>query len=341
MPRSFTRRAILLNTAISALLVSRRSEAATAVRFTFDRPFDGTMAPFFSAAAQGLFRAEGLTVTLDSAAGSPDIIARVASGTSELGLADLNALLRFRDDDAAPPVKAVFIVFDRAPYALIARRSRGIRTLADVEGKTLGVADSDLSYRFWPGLAHLNRIDPARVRIEKIGAAVREPILSAGQVDAITGFSYLSALNLRDRGIPANDLAVLRFADYGCTAYGQAVIVNPAFAERQADAVRGFLRALIAGIRLAHADPARTIDDVVVQIDGASRDLELERLRLVLDDNIVTDDVRARGLGTIDAARFDAARDTLAVGFKFRRPLSVSDVFDDTWLPPADARRIN
>ncbi|MFG3757059.1 hypothetical protein, partial [Klebsiella pneumoniae] len=124
-------------------------------------------------------------------------------------------------------------------------------------------------------------------------------------------------------------------------AYGQAVIVNPAFAERHADAVRGFLRALIAGIRLTYDNPAQTIDDVIAQIDGASRDLELERLRLVLNDNIVTDEVRSHGLGTIDAARFNAARDALAAGFKFRKTLRVSDVVDDTLLPPADARRIN
>ncbi|MES6380839.1 four-carbon acid sugar kinase family protein, partial [Cutibacterium acnes] len=41
-----------------------------------------------------------------------------------------------------------------------------------------------------------------------ISAAVREPMLSAGQVDAVTGFSYLSAINLRDRGVPADDLAL-------------------------------------------------------------------------------------------------------------------------------------
>lgn len=340
MSRPITRRAALLAAAIAALAAGGRSIAATPVRLTFDRPFDGTMAPFFIAAARGLFRAEGVTPTLDSAAGSPDAIARVAAGTSEMAVADINALLRFRDDDAAPAVKAVFVVFDRAPYALIARRSRGIHILADVEGKTVGVADSDLSYRFWPGLARLNRIDTARVRIEKISAAVREPILSAGQVDAITGFSYLSALNLRDRGIPATDLAVLRFADYGCEAYGQAVIVNPAFAREQPDAVRGVLRALVAGIRIALADPAQAIDDTMPQINAASRDLELERLRLVLHDNIVTDDVRAHGLGGLDATRFNSARDTLAAGFKFRKTLTVADIFDDTLLPPRDARQI-
>ena len=45
-------------------------------------------------------------------------------------------------------------------------------------------------------------------------------MLSAGQVDAVSGFSYLAGINLRDRGVPADDLTVLRYADYGCEAYG-------------------------------------------------------------------------------------------------------------------------
>ena len=90
-----------------------------------------------------------------------------------------------------------------------------------------------------------------------ISAAVREPMLSAGQIDAVTGFSYLVAINLRDRGVPADDLAVLRFADYGCEAYGFALIVNPAFAAAKPEAVKAFVRAVIGGLHLAIKDPDR------------------------------------------------------------------------------------
>src|SRR4029453_8815940 len=124
-------------------------------------------------------------------------------------------------------------------------------------------------------LAHQNGIKLANVKLNKISPAVREPILSAGQIDAVTGFSYLAGVNLRDRGIPADDLAVLRFADYGCEAYGFALIVNPAFAARKPEAVKGFLRAVIAGTRLAIEDPARAVDDVLTVMEGGSRDLEL------------------------------------------------------------------
>ena len=239
----------------------------TAIQFTLDRPLDASDAPFVLASSRGLFRAEGLAVATKIASGPADAIARVASGSSDLALVDINVLIRFRDKADAAPVKAVFVLFNKAPYAIIARKSRGIRALSDIEGKTLGVAEGDFSIWFWPALAHQNGIKLASVKLNKISPAVREPILSAGQVDAVTGFSYLAGVNLKDRGIPADDLAVLRFADYGCEAYGFALIVNPAFAARKPEAVKGFLRAVIAGTRLAIEDPARAVDDVLTQME--------------------------------------------------------------------------
>ncbi|MFX8063369.1 ABC transporter substrate-binding protein, partial [Acinetobacter baumannii] len=86
-------------------------------------------------------------------------------------------------------VKAVFVLFNKAPYALIARKSRGINGLSDIEGKTIGVAEGDLSIRLWPAVARHNHLKPDSVKLSRVGAAVREPILSAGQVDAVSGFS--------------------------------------------------------------------------------------------------------------------------------------------------------
>jgi len=173
--------------------------------------------------------------------------------------ADLNALIRYRDKDGAAPVKAVFVLHDKAAYAIVARRSRGIVTMADLKGKVLGLVEGDIGATLWPVLARLNGIDAGTVRTERVSAAVREPLLSAGQVDAVTGLSFLSPINLRDRGVPANDLAVLRFADFGIAVYGQALIVNPKFAADRPEAVKAFLRATVAGIRLAASDPARAV----------------------------------------------------------------------------------
>ena len=312
-----------------------------AIQFSLDRPIDAGAAPFLLASAGGLFGSEGLAVSINIASGSRDAIARVADGSSDLALADINEVIRFRGKSDAPPVKAVFVLFNQSPYAIIARRSRGVHVLSDLEGKTLGVAEGDLSIRLWPALARRNGIKEAGIKQSKIGAALREPMLSAAQVDAVTGFSYLSAVNLRDRGVPANDLAVLRFADHGGEAYGFAVIANPAFAANKPAAVKGFLRAVIAGTHLAIKQTGRAADAVVSRMDGGSRDLELERLRVVISENILTDEVKRNGIGSIDPARLERSIDQIAEDFKFGKRPSAADIFDDAFLPPLNGRLIN
>lgn len=313
--------------------------APTPIRFTLDRPVDGATAPFIVATTKGYFRSEALSVTTDVAKGTTDAIARVAHGASDIALADINALIRFRDTPNAPAVKAVFILANSAPYAIIARKSRGIATLSDMAEKTLGVATDDLSIRLWPALADRNGIAAANVKQQAIGAAVREPMLSAGQVDAVTGFSYLSAVNLRNRGIPADDLTVLRFADYGCPAYGAALIVNPKFAAEQPEAVRAFLRATVKGLRQTIKNPGAAIDAVMAQMNGGERPLELERLRIALRDNILTNDVRRNGFGSAEATRLNQSITALAHDRKFREKPLASDIFDPSFLPPATERQ--
>jgi NitT/TauT family transport system substrate-binding protein len=342
-PTVSIRPAILSLTALLCVIClgSSSAQASTALRFSLDRAIDGAAAPFTLASARNLFRTEDLVVTIDSASGSDDAIARVVSGASDIALADINALIRYRDKENATQIKAVFVLYNRAPYAMVARKSRGIKSMTDLEGKTIGLVEGDLATRLWPAIAHRNNIDLGKVKAEKINAAVREPMLSAGQVDAVTGFSFLSAINLRDRGVPANDLTVLRFFDFGCEVYGHALIVNPAFAAKNPEAVKAFVRATVSGVRLAIKDPAHAIDAVMAQMNNGSRETELERLQASIHDNIITDEVKQNGLGGIETPRFDAAIEQIAEGYEFRKRPTAADIFDEGFLPPADQRKIN
>src|SRR6202140_681071 len=288
-----------------------------AIQLSFDRPIDASAAPFVLASSRGLFGSEGLAVTPHVANGWPDAIARVAAGDSDFALVDINVLIRFRDKSGAPPVKAVFVLFNKAPYAIIARKSRGIHALSDIEGKTLGVAEGDFSIWFWPALAHQNGIKIASVKQAKFSPAVREPMLSAGQVDAVNGFSYLAGVNLRDRGVPADDLAVFRYADCGWQAYGVALILNPGIPAPRPEAVKGFLRAVIAGTHLAIKEPGRAVDEVLSRMEGGSKDLELDRLRSVISNNILTGEVKRNGIGGIDPAPPPRAVTQLPAGVQF------------------------
>jgi NitT/TauT family transport system substrate-binding protein len=146
---------------------------------------------------------------------------------------------------------------------------------------------------------------------------------------------------LRDRGVPADDLAVLRFADYGCEAYGFAVIANPEFAAKRPEAVKGFVRAVIAGTNLTIRDEGHAVDQVLTRMEEGSRELELERLHAVVRDNILTDEVNRNGLGGIDPARLEHAINQVGEGFHFEKHPTAADIFDDRFLPPRADRLIN
>jgi NitT/TauT family transport system substrate-binding protein len=76
-------------------------------------------------------------------------------------------------------------------------------------------------------------------------------------------------------------------------------------------------------------------------MDGGQHDLELERLRTVIADNISTSEVRRNGIGGIDPARFERAVDQIGEDFRFDKKPSPADIFDDNFLPPVGGRQIN
>ena len=256
-----------------------RPAAETNIKFSLDFKFEGPSAPFLVPLDKGYYKAEGLNVTIDSAAGSLEPINRVASGTYDMGFGDINSLIKFRDANPTVPLKAVFMVYNKPPFAIIGRKSRGVTKPKDLEGKKLGAPAPDGAYAQWPIFVQANDIDASKVTIENVGFPVREPMLAAGQVDAITGFSFSSFINLKDKGVPVDDIVVMLMADYGVNLYGNAIIVNPKFAAEHPDAVKGFLRAFLKGLKDTVKSPSTAVDSVLKRNDIAKKPTELERLQ--------------------------------------------------------------
>jgi NitT/TauT family transport system substrate-binding protein len=313
----------------------------TAIRFTLDRRIDGPAAPFFLAIEKGYFQAEGLNVTIDAATGSPESLNRLATGGYHMGVADLNSLIQLRDGVPDTPIKAVFVIFDKPPSAIIARKSRGIATPKDLEGKRLAVPAADDTFAQWPVFAKVNGIDTDRVKMENVGLPVREPMLAAGEVDAIIGCSFGSYIDLKERGVPPGDLAVLAMADYGVDLYGDAIMVNTGFAAEKPQAVRSFLRAYLKALKDTVRDPARAVEAVLHRSDAAGRTVELERLRMAIGDNVITPAVKAAGYGGVEPERFGAAIDQLALTYRFRAREKATEAFDPSFLPPAAYRKVS
>lgn len=326
---------------IAAATAINAAGAQTPIKFSLDFKYEGPAAPFLVGIDKGYYQAEGLNVTIDSAAGALEPITRVASGAYDMGFGDINSLIKFRDQNPGAPIKAVFMVYNRPPFSIVTRKSRGVAIPKDLEGKKLGAPLADGAFAQWKIFVQANRIDASKVAIENVGIPIREPMLAAGQIDAITGSSFSSFVNLKDRGVPIDDVVVLLMADYGVDLYGNAIIANPKFAAAHPDAVKGFLRAFLKSLKSTAKDPSTAVDSVIKRSDSARKDVELERLNMALRDNILTPEARADGLGGVDVARFDKAIDQIALTYEFKTRPKSADIFDPSLLPPAADRTMD
>jgi NitT/TauT family transport system substrate-binding protein len=128
-------------------------------------------------------------------------------------------------------------------------------------------------------------------------------------------------------------------SDYGVELYGNVVMVSPKFAAEKPEAVRGLLRAITKGVRDTVADPELGGKLVIQRNDVAKLEVEVERLKMTIAQNVMTPAVKADGFGGIDKARWERALDQIGLTFTFKDKAKAGAAFDDSYLPPVAERK--
>ncbi|MGZ3284351.1 MAG: ABC transporter substrate-binding protein, partial [Xanthobacteraceae bacterium] len=132
-----------------ALPVAAQAQSPVKVGVVLNFAADGGAAGFYHALERGYFRDLGLDVAIEPSKGSADAITRTASHASDIGIGDISTLVEFasRRPEMAP--RAVFILHNRSPQAVISLRSSGITKLTDLHGRILGQGPADAPSRMF------------------------------------------------------------------------------------------------------------------------------------------------------------------------------------------------
>ncbi|MDH1255312.1 ABC transporter substrate-binding protein [Comamonas thiooxydans] len=308
--------------------------AATPIKFQLDWRFEGPAALFLQPVAKGYFQAAGLNVTVDAGSGSGGAIQRVASGSYDMGFADLAALMEFHANN--PEVKdkpvAVMMVYNNTPASVMALKKSAIAKPADLTGKKLGAPVFDAGRRGFPLFAKANKVGD--VQWTTMDPPLRETMLVRGDIDAITGFTFTSLLNLEARGVKAADVAVMPFADNGVKLYGNAIIASAKLVRENPEAVRAFLKAFSKGAKEVMANPGAAIAYVKERDGIVNTALETRRLQLAIDTVINTADARGEGFGQVSSTRMALMASQISDVYATKTRVNPETLWNGRFLPP-------
>ncbi|HYW58762.1 MAG TPA: ABC transporter substrate-binding protein [Polaromonas sp.] len=326
--------AALAVTAATALATSAQAQN-TPIKFQLDWRFEGPAALFLTPAAKGYFKDAKLDVTIDAGNGSGGTVTRVASGSYDMGFADLAALMEFHANNPDAPNKpiAVMMVYNNTPASVMALKKAGIKTVADLSGKKFGAPVFDAGRRAFPIFAKANNI--TGVQWTAMDPPLRETMLARGDVDAITGFTFTSLLNLEVRGVKAEDVVVLPYADHGVKLYGNVIIASPKMIKENPAAIKAFLLAFTKGVKDVIAKPAAAIDDVKARDGIINVALETRRLQLAMDTVVNSPDARAEGFGQVKGPRLSLMASQVSDAFATKTRVNADSVWNGSFLPNA------
>ncbi len=307
----------------------------TPIKFQLDWRFEGPSALFLTPLAKGYFKDAGLAVTVDAGSGSGGAVTRVASGSYDMGFADLAALMEFHANNPDAPNKpvAVMMVYNDTPASVMALKKSGIRQPSDLSGKKLGAPVFDAGRRAFAIFAKANNINA--VQWTSMDPPLRETLLVRGDIDAITGFTFTSLLNLEARGVKASDVVVLPYPAWGVKLYGNSIIASPKLLKENPAAVKAFLSAFSKGVRDVVANPAAAIADVQARDGIINVALETRRLQLAIDTVINSANARAEGFGQVNGPRLSLMASQVSDAFNTKTRVDPQAVWNGSFLPSA------
>ena len=253
---------------------------------------------YYVAKTKGWYAEQGIELTINP--GGPNIIGEnlVAAGSDTFGHGGGAAsLLQAREKGLA--IVGIGMLFQETPYRLVALERSGIKTFADVRGKTISSWFTGPQFMV-QALLKANGIDLKDVKLEA-QANTMVPFIE-GKVDVAMVTVFNEALALKRRGItPA---VTFNPAEMGVNLPNESIIVNERIAKEKPKLVQGFLAASLRGWTYAAANPDEAIDILVKTAPNLDRKEQKEQLEQIIP-LLVWGDAKTQGIGYIDMKQLE------------------------------------
>ncbi|MCX5772303.1 MAG: ABC transporter substrate-binding protein [Candidatus Hydrogenedentes bacterium] len=231
-------------------------------------------AGYYVAQDKGFYRAAGLDVTILKGGPQSPALTLVEKGEAEFGTSFLSSALVKRDQG----VRLVNIAQtgQRSALLLVARKSSGILSARDLNGRKVGVW---LDYRAQP-LAFFKKNN---VTTEIIPQGSTINMFLRGAIDGISAMSYNEYHLLLNAGLDPEDLTVFSFDQSGLNFPEDGVYCMQATLDNQRDVCERFVKASMEGWQYAFDHPGEAMKIIMQAADEAHTGTNFAHQRWMLE----------------------------------------------------------
>jgi NitT/TauT family transport system substrate-binding protein len=237
--RLFVVAVALVACACSPAKAPRGAAGLTRIRFATDWQAEAEHGGYYQALATGEYRRRGLDVSIIPGGPGVNVPRLLASGAIEMGIGSNNFIVMNLAQEKAP-VRAVAAFLQKDPQVLIAHPGQGVRSIADLKGRPIMIADASLT-AWWPWLRAKYGFTDAQVRKYTDSSA---PFLADDRVSE-EGYLTSEPYTIETQGHIKP--VVMLLADEGYPSYAGIVLAPDSLIAARPQAVRAFIEATAAG----------------------------------------------------------------------------------------------
>lgn len=225
----------------------------------------------YQAEQAGYFAEEGLTVKLQSPAGTNDAISMIAAGQADIGLYYQQDVIQSRADQNIP-VKSIGAVVQSPLNIVLSLKEKNITEPKDLVGKTIGYAGTELSEALIHSIMKNSGASADDVEMIDVGFELMAS-MTTGQVDATIGCLVNHEVpQMEKEGFEVNYFFP---DDFGVPQYYEGVfLANDNMIENEPEVLKGFLRACEKGFEDFKNSPTEVLNVLLENQDEANFPLD-------------------------------------------------------------------
>jgi putative hydroxymethylpyrimidine transport system substrate-binding protein len=237
-------------------------------------------APIYAALAAGEFEKAGLDVKIQAPPDPSAPLRLLQAKRADLAISYEPEVLLARDK--ARTTVAVGALVQKPLTTLMAIGGRGVKTVADLRGKTVGTAGIPYQRAYLDTILDRAHVPKSSVKVVDVGFNL-VPAMISKKVDATLGaFWNYEGVDLDRRG---RKPVILRMEDLGVPTYNELVFAarRASLDTEESSKIRRFLAAVARGAVLVRRDPEAAADALVKANHDLDRPLQLAAIKASAD----------------------------------------------------------